>query len=558
MRDLIFGLIGGTALLMYGVDKMGEGLEKASGPMMKRMLSFFTGRVWSAFLVGIVLTVLVQSSTAITVLTVGFVNAGLMKLPNAVGIIYGANIGTTITAQLMAFSFKFKLTEIALPVIGIGFAIGYLAKNKTTKNIGDALMGFGMMFLGLKILNSGIPFMKESEALRFFFQTYAAIPLVGILLGAAATALVHSSSATVALVMVLGQAGLINLETSILIMLGDNIGTCITAQLASLAGNIHARRTAWAHTLYNIFGVFLVALVFSPFVWLIETATAYLAITFGFGSGIEAQIANSHTLFNVISAIVFLPITKYYVIFLEKFIKSRGHDDDYKIHYLDKLLLDNPSSAFRASMAETIRSAEIAKKMLVNTMEGLHGNDSKKLDSVNKDELILNSLQKDITAYIIEISKRSLSDDESVMVPAMVNVINYIERIGDRSEDLVDLIRIAQERNLKFSQGALQGLKDLEDMVMNMYDDAIKAMTDGDIELAMKTIEIEDKVDELSRQLSDAHLERLEKSKCTVDAGVIYLDIVTNFERIGDHVYKMCLNLINGLKGSTKEDKTQA
>jgi phosphate:Na+ symporter len=325
-----------------------------------------------------------------------------------------------------------------------------------------------------------------------------------------------------------------------------------------LAGNIHARRTAWAHTLYNIFGVLLVALVFSPFVWLIETATAYLAVTFGFGSGIEAQIANSHTLFNVISAIVFLPITKYYVIFLEKFIKSRGHDDDYKIHYLDKLLLDNPSSAFRASMAETIRSAEIAKKMLVNTMEGLHGNDSKKLDSVNKDELILNSLQKDITAYIIEISKRSLSDDESVMVPAMVNVINYIERIGDRSEDLVDLIRIAQERNIKFSQGALQGLKDLEDMVMNMYDDAIKAMTDGDIELAMKTIEIEDKVDELSRQLSDAHLERLEKSKCTVDAGVIYLDIVTNFERIGDHVYKMCLNLINGLKGSTKEDKTQA
>lgn len=558
MKELIFGLIGGTALLMYGVDKMGEGLEKASGPMMKRMLSFFTGRVWSAFLVGIVLTVLVQSSTAITVLTVGFVNAGLMKLPNAVGIIYGANIGTTITAQLMAFSFKFKLTEIALPVLGIGFAIAYFAKNKTAKNIGDALMGFGMMFLGLKILNSGIPFMKESETLRFFFEHYASIPMVGILLGAAATALVHSSSATVGLVMVLGQAGLINLETAILIMLGDNIGTCITAQLASMAGNIHARRTAWAHTLYNIFGVVLVALVFSPFVWLIETATTYMAITFGFGSGIEAQIANSHTLFNIISAAVFLPITKYYVAFLEKFIKSRGSNDDYKIHYLDKLLLDNPSSAFRASMAEIIRSAEIAKKMVVHTMEGLYGNEPKKLEMVHKDELILNTLQKDITSYIIEISKRPLSDDESVMVPAMVNVINYIERIGDRSEDLVDLIKIAQERDIKFSQGALEGLKDLEKLVMNMYNDAIQAMTDGDIELAIKTSEIEDRVDELSRKLSDAHLARLEMNKCTVDAGVIYLDIVTNFERIGDHVYKLCLNLINGLQGKSKEDKTQA
>lgn len=554
MKELIFGLIGGTALLMYGVDKMGEGLEKASGKMMKKMLSFFTGRVWSAFLVGIVLTVLVQSSTAITVLTVGFVNAGLMKLPNAVGIIYGANIGTTITAQLMAFSFKFKLTEIALPVLGIGFAISYFAKNKTTKNLGDALMGFGMMFLGLKILNSGVPFLKSSETLRFFFQNYASIPVVGILLGALATAMVHSSAATVGVVMVLGQANLIDLNTAVLLMLGDNIGTCITAQLASMSGNIHARRTAWAHTLYNVFGVLLVAVTFTPFIWLVENVTNYMSVNFGFGNAIDAQIANSHTVFNLISALIFLPITKYYVAFLEKFIKSRGSDDDYKIHYLNKLLLDNPSSAFRASMSEIIRSAQIAKKMLTNTMEGLYSNDPKKLDLVSKDELLLNNLQKDITAYIIEISKHPLSDDESVMVPAMVNVINYIERIGDRSEDLVDLIKTTQERQIKFSGDALKGLKDLESMIMNMYNDTIQAITDGDIALAKKTTEVEDLIDELSKQLADAHLKRLEEDKCSVDAGVLYLDIVTNFERIGDHIYKVCLNLIKGLQGSTKEN----
>lgn len=237
MKELIFGLIGGTALLMYGVDMMGEGLEKASGEMMKKMLSVLTGRVWSAFLVGTFLTALVQSSTAITVLTVGFVNAGLMKLPQAIGIIYGANIGTTITAQLMAFSFNFKLTEIALPVLGIGFGISNFAKNKTIKNLGNAFMGFGMMFLGLKILNQGIPFMKENAILRFFFENYASIPIIGIILGLIATALVHSSAATVGLVIVLGQAGLIDLKSAVCIMIGDNIGTCITAQLAAWPPN---------------------------------------------------------------------------------------------------------------------------------------------------------------------------------------------------------------------------------------------------------------------------------------------------------------------------------
>jgi phosphate:Na+ symporter len=305
MQELLFGLIGGTALLMYGVDKMGEGLEKASGDMMRKILSVLTGRVWSAFLVGTFLTALVQSSTAITVLTVGFVNAGLMKLPQAVGIIYGANIGTTITAQLMAFSFHFKLTDIALPVIGLGFAISYFGQRKL-KYVGDAVMGFGVMFLGLKILNAGIPLMQQSALLRQFFQQYASIPVVAIVLGAAATAMVHSSAATVGLVMILGQAGLLDLKSAVCIMLGDNIGTCITAQMASLTGNISARRTAWAHTLYNIIGVVLAAILLPFFLKSIVLFTD----SFNPNGGIAAQIANSHTLFNVLSAVVFLPFTK--------------------------------------------------------------------------------------------------------------------------------------------------------------------------------------------------------------------------------------------------------
>ena len=545
MRDLIFGLIGGTALLMYGVDTMGEGLEKASGEMMKKMLSILTGRVWSAFLVGAFLTALVQSSTAITVLTVGFVNAGLMKLPQAIGIIYGANIGTTITAQLMAFSFSFKLTEIALPVLGIGFGISYFAKNKTVKNIGNALMGFGMMFLGLKILNQGIPFMRENETLRYFFEKYASMPIIGILLGMVATALVHSSAATGGLVMVLGQAGLIDLQAAICIMLGDNIGTCVTAQLASLSGNIHARRTAWAHTLYNIIGVIVVALILPYFVRIVEATTIYLQPNGDIGS----QIANSHTFFNLFSALVFLPITKYYVKFLETVIKGKGVDHENRSIYLDKLLLDTPAAAIKASVSELIRGAEIAKIMLNNAAEALFENDEKKLELVHKDEEVVNQLQKDVTVYMVELSKRLLSDTESITVTAMINSINNIERMGDHTEDIARLIKSKIDKNLIFSDAATDELKHLLELVTWMYDNTIILLKDKNPELAKSTAELEDKVDELCKDLANHHIARLEAGKCNVESGVVFLDIINHFERIADHIYKVSLLSKDELQG---------
>lgn len=313
MREFVFGIMGGTALLMFGVDMMSKGLELASGKFLKKLLSILAGNPFSAFICGTFFTAMVQSSTAITVITVGFVNAGLMNLSQAVGIIFGANIGTTITAQLMAFSLEFNITDYALPALAVGFLISYIVKNKTVNYIGRAIMGLGLMFLGLKILNSGVPYMRENEALSYFFQTYASIPIIGIVLGLVATAIVQSSSATVGLVIILGQSGLLDLTSAVCIMLGDNIGTCFTAQLASLTGNRNARRTAWAHTLYNAIGVIIVALVLPYFVHLVEYTTTY----FQSSQDISLQIANSHTIFNVLSAVIFLPITKYYVKFIE-------------------------------------------------------------------------------------------------------------------------------------------------------------------------------------------------------------------------------------------------
>jgi phosphate:Na+ symporter len=544
MQELIFGLIGGTALLMYGVDKMGEGLEKASGEMMKKILTVLTGNVFSAFIVGIVLTVLVQSSTAITVLTVGFVNAGLMRLPQAIGIIYGANIGTTITAQLMAFSFKFKLTDIALPVLGVGFAISYFAKNKTLKNVGEAIMGFGMMFLGLKILNGGVPFMKNSETLKYFFETYASYPIVGIGLGALATALVHSSSATVGLVMVLGQAGLIDITTAVAIMLGDNIGTCITAQLASITGNIHARRTAWAHTFYNLFGILVTWAVLPWFVKCVVWATSFMQGT----TDIGVQIANSHTLFNVFSAIVFLPITKYYVKFLETAIKGKNENDG-KSMFLDKLLIQTPIAAFKATLSEITHGAEITREMIKNVMRSLYTNDEKLLEVVKTDEFTVNQLQKDITQYIVDISKQSLTHPQSIMVPAMINSINNVERIGDHVMDIRHLAKGTIENSISFTNDANEELKKLETLVLQMFDNTINALKDYDIDLAKKTAELEDEVDNLSAELQNNHIKRLDEGSCTVESGVIFLDIVNHFERIADHIYKISLLSTDELQG---------
>lgn len=552
MRDLIFGLLGGTALLMYGVDKMGDGLEKASGNVMKKILSVLTGKVWSAFLVGTFLTALVQSSTAITVLTVGFVNAGLMELSQAVGIIYGANIGTTITAQLMAFSFSFKLTEVALPIIGIGFSISYFAKKDMAKNIGNAIMGFGLMFFGLKILNGGVPFIQQSEAIKYFFETYASIPVVGILLGAGATALVHSSSATIGLVLILAQAGVVDLRTAVLIMLGDNIGTCITAQLASLTGNINARRTAWAHTLYNVICVLAVWILLDPFIWLIQSVTLSMN-----GSGdIGLQIANSHTVFNLLGAIIFLPLNKYYVKFLQTIIRDRSYKED-EVEILNKILLDTPVAAVKAAFLELKSACKVGKDMITISMEALFTDDCTKLDKVDKLEEKLNLYQKDITSYLVELTNRPLDVQHSKMVSQIVNCINNVERIGDHTIDYGEHINVKIAKNMSFSQESLDELGQMRDTIIEMYDLTIQNLDSYSKATYDKVEVLEDRVDELCKKMSDHHMQRLKDGKCNIDAGVIFIDILNHFERIGDHLYHINQIIRGELANLTDESKEE-
>ena len=548
MKELIFGLIGGTALLMYGVDMMGDGLEKASGDTLKKILSVLTGNVFSAFLVGTLVTAIVQSSTAITVLTVGFVSSGLMKLPQAIGIIYGANIGTTITAQLMAFSFKFKLTDIALPVLGIGFAINYIAKNKKLKNLGQAMMGFGMMFLGLKILNNGIPYMQQSESLRYFFTQYASIPVVGVILGMVVTAMVHSSAATVGLVMVLSQAGLLDLQSAICIMLGDNIGTCFTAQLASMTGNIDARRTAWGHTLYNLFGVILTWITLPIFMKIV----IFITERFQSNPDISVYIANSHTLFNLISALIFLPITKYYVEFLYKIVRRKGDALKEKV-YLDKLLLDTPIAALEASKSEIIRGTEIMKEMIKEVMNMVYTDDMKRMSQIADYEASTNEIQKDLTKYIVDISKRELTENQSIMVPAMISSINNIERSGDRVIEIATLLGRKIDGKFSFSDNAINELKQLENAIIEMFDCTLICLRKRDTNKIKRIVELENDVDNYFENFQQNHIRRLKEGSCNVDSGVIFIDIIGHLERIADHIYKIAMFTKDELYGEKRK-----
>lgn len=536
--QIAFNLFGGTALLMYGVDFMGGGLEKASGKVMKKILAVLTKNIFIAFFVGTILTMLVQSSTAITVMTVGFVNAGMMNLTQAVGIIYGTNIGTTITAQLMSL----KLTHIALPVVAIGFFIMAFSKKDSTKNIGQAIMGFGLMFLGLKTLNSSLPYIQNSETARQMFLQYGHSPYIGVFVGMITTMLIHSSAATVALTISLFSADLISFQAAIGLTLGDNIGTCVTAQLASLKANTAARRTAWAHTLYNVIGVLVAIIVLRPFTGVIEWLTYNIL-----HEPKAFLVANTHTIFNIISALVFLPITKYYVQFLERIIPDKVNKD-YEGEHLDRLLIETPVAALKAATQEVVYSAEIARNMLNDSIASLMNDDRSKIEAVLKNEEKINNMQAEITQYLVEISRKDLDSYQSARIPALINSINNFERIGDHCEDIIDLAQQKMESNMHFSDIGMNELDTLYNEITLMMNECYTAYAEDNADIALVAATREDKIDDLSDELKEKHIQRLEAGTCQVQAGVVFLDVITHLERIADHLHNICLIIADKVK----------
>lgn len=541
LKDLSFGIFGGLGLFVYGIHLMGEGLHKFAGNRIRQTLKSLTANPMLGTVFGTIVTAIIQSSSATTVLAVGFVNAGLMTLDQTVGVILGANIGTTVTAQIIAF----KLTDYALPIIGIGFALNFFCARKSLKHIGEFLLGFGMLFLGLSIMTSVVKPLAQNSAIRTSFIMFSNNLFFAVLTGVIVTAIIQSSSATTGIVLALAAADLITLNGAIPLILGCNIGTCITALLASIGTNLNAKRTAMAHVMFNVIGSVVFLILLKPFKFVvIHTST-----------DLVRQCANAHTLFNIIGALAFLPFTRSYTRLIKRIIKSKGEaEEEYIPTYLENHLLNTPEFAIEAATKEIISTLKLTRKMITSAMKGFFENDTKYLQKIDTEEEAVDARRLDITNYLVELMQRELSEEVSKKIPAMVHVINDIERIGDHAVNLKNLAKQKREQSLCFSEDALEELKSAYNELIKMVNVSIDALLTNDVRKASLIFGKENRINQMRDEFKANHIKRLEHGKCNVLSGVVFIDLLSNFEKIGDHLTNIGQAIIEHLQWKKLSD----
>jgi len=534
MRDSLFSVIGGLGLFIFGIKMMSEGLRKASGDRMRRVLSNLTNNPIKGVLAGAGITSLIQSSSVTTVMVVGFVNASLMTLRQALGVIFGANIGTTVTAQLVAF----KLTSYALPIIGLGMLVMFAAKRRNHKHAGEFLFGFGILFLGLNFMTAAIKPFAQDPAVKDLFVRFSTNPMMGIVIGAAVTALIQSSSVTTGMVLTLASTSLVDLRGAIALMLGCNIGTCVTAMLASIGTHLWAKRAAVAHLIFNVGGV----LLFLPLLSVLERLARATS------GDLLRQVANANTFFNVIMTLLFVPLIGFFVVFLTRLIKGEeGEEIESLPRYLEPHLLATPSLAIEAATREIIRTLELTERMVRRSTDSFFTNDPRPLEKVSRSEDAVDSLREAITDYLVRLMQEELSPQESKKIPALIHVINDVERIGDHAENLMRLAEKKITSRLAFSKTALGELAELREEVMLMIGSARLILVTNELKEAYRVLEREEVVNGLRNRLKDNHVARLERKQCHVLSGVVFLDVVSNLEKIGDHLTNVAQKVIDDL-----------
>ena len=539
--NVIFGLAGGLGLFIYGIFLMGEGLQKAAGNRMRGLLKALTTNPLMGTAVGAGITALVQSSSATTVMLIGFVNAGLMTLKQSIGVIFGANIGTTVTAQIIAF----KLTDLALPAIAIGVGLHFFSNKKYLKDIGLFFLGFGMLFLGLKIMASQVRPFSQNPAVKQIFISLSQNPALGVFIGALFTAIFQSSSVTTGLVITLATLDLIDINAAIYLILGCNIGTCITALLASIRTNVSARRVAVAHVLFNVFGTFI-ALLLLPI---------FKTIVLGTSSNIARQCANFHTVFNVANTIIFLPLINYFTKLVIKIVPGKDIEVDLGPRYLEKHLLNTPLIAFQAANKEVVHMATISKEMVEDAMSGFFQSNTQALNDVDRKEDAVDDLQEAISQYLVELTQRELSEEISKKIPSMLHTINDIERVGDHAENLMELAQRRLDNNMPLSSHAIKELKNMYSQLIKMFDNSIRALEANSKEDAKLVLEIERQINDMTAILRQNHIGRLNEGNCNVLSGIIFLDTVSNFEKIGDHLTNIGQAVMGNLQWGIEKDK---
>lgn len=539
---ILFELLGGLGLFLYGMTIMGDGLEKTAGDKMKKIIEVLTNNRVIAVIVGALVTMIIQSSSATTVMVVGFVNAGIMTLTQATGIIMGANIGTTITAQIASLN----ISAIAPIVVGISVAVWMFTDNKKTKNAAEIFIGFGILFIGMDFMKDAVKPLREYEGFRHMLLSFGKPTIIdsilAVLAGFAITAIVQSSSASTGLLIALASEGLLPIEAAMPIVFGTNIGTCVTAMLSSIGANRTAKRAAFIHFLFNIIGTIIFMIFF-------RGITIHLVKMISPDSAAR-QLANAHTLFNITNTLLLLPFAAFLVRFANRVIPKKDYEDlEVKgIRYLDDRILETPSIAMLQVIKETLNMGDIALESYQKSMEAFFNKDEKIVHEVFKLEKIVNSMERSIAEYLVKLSNTSLSAEQHEMVDGLINTINDIERVGDHSDNLAELAMYTIEHKIEFSEKAMQELRHMHERVVKSYNQSILALKNGDMRLAKKVAEREGEIDLMEKTLRANHIARLNRQSCSAEAGVIFLDIISNLERIGDHASNIALAVLDTTK----------
>lgn len=533
--EILFGVLGGLGLFLYGMNVMSTGLQKAAGDKLKSIISMLTSNKFMSVLVGAGVTAIVQSSSATTVMVVGFVNAGMMKLTQAVGLIMGANIGTTITAQIITF----KIDKYAPLIVGISVGVWLFSNNRKVKQIAEAFIGFGILFIGMKLMGDSLRPLREFQPLRDLLVSFGEHPFLGILAGFAITVAVQSSTASTGILLALAMEGLIPISSGLPILFGINMGTTITAIISSIGANITAKRAAAFHFLFNLMGTLI-------FIFVLRTPL-FKIIEYINPNDIPRQIANAHTIFNITSTLILLPFAGFLVILAKKIVPGE-EDTAQGLKYIDERILETPSIAVDSVIKETLHMGNVAKESLYNSLEAFFQKDYKRVEETRRIEKIVNEMEREISKFLVQLSNRNISAGNRELVDGLFNTINDIERVADHAENIAELAEYRLENELHFSDNAIAELRNISDLVMEAYSDSLTVLTTLDADLARKVTKIEDDVDILERNLRASHIERLNSYKCVPTSGVIFLDIISNLERIADHAANIVMPILDNEK----------
>ncbi len=544
-------IFGGLGLFLFGMKIMSESLQQAAGDRLKGILWKVSNNRIKGVFTGLFITSIIQSSSATTVMLVSFVSAGLLTLHQSIGIIYGANIGTTVTGWLVALiGFKVKITAVALPCIGIGFFIRFIS-NEKVRYYGEVLLGFGVLFFGLDIMSNAVKDLRNSKAILSIMSRYSAtdIPstLIVVAIGTIVTMIVQSSSATVAMTMTLAVNGLIDFPTACAFILGENIGTTITANIAAIGASTEAKQAARAHFLFNFIGVIWIIFIFHkffvPFVdWLVP-GNPYSDILAVRSKVIADHMAAFHTCFNVINTIVFLPFVSVLANLSMKLApKPEGEKDEFHLKYITTALVATPTININQARLEIKRMCGIVLEMFDMVMDVFHHPKEKlgtQVEQIIKLENLTDHLEKEISNFLVNILQNNISYEQSEEVSSLLHTVNELERMGDNCESLLKLIRRKYEQGIEFSDEAVKGINEIASKVREFLVLVNDNITIRNKDIMADSKFLEDRIDELRSELRKGHVNRLNEGVCDVNAGLIFIDMLSKFEKIGDHAFNV-------------------